>query len=182
MKKLALTLTALLVLSGCGGMLPPEPEFVCTVVQKDAVADPGGFRLAMKISEDARFLLVDVKNTSDRPMQLLLQEWSIAAGGSTSAIATGDTPNGQVATAVLAPVTLPAGGDWKDSLYMRSLHNFSYGSYFLDRMVPRNCGDSFELKLTYVVQTETKKVIETLPAAGLVERKPNPKYRPTTAR
>lgn len=182
MKKLALTLSALIILSGCSGMLPPEPEFVCSVVQKDAVADPGGFRLAMKISEDARFLLVDVKNTSDRPIQLLLQEWSIAAGGSTSAIATSDTPNGQVATAVLAPVTLPAGGDWKSSLYMRSLHNYGYGGYFLDRMVPRNCGDSFELKLTYVVQTETKKVIETLPASGLVDRKPNPRYKPTTAK
>lgn len=66
MKKLALTLSAVLTLSGCSGMLPPEPEFICSVVQKDALAEPAGFRLAMKISEDARFLLVDVKNTVRR--------------------------------------------------------------------------------------------------------------------
>jgi len=119
----------------------------------------------LTVDENVQFVGVEMTNVSGRMLQLVLQEWSLSTSAETSNIVTAGTPNGQVQTVVLAPVTLSPGGKWTESVTMRSHHKLASGrhggSYFTS-MIPgvkqdalkqaRHCEGSETITLLYVIQ------------------------------
>jgi hypothetical protein len=136
----------------------------CAISSGKAQEETESLVLAAEMTPDGRMIAVSVTNTSERPIQLILQEWSATAGTNTSSLVPADTPNGQVAGIVVSPVTIPSGVTYSKNLFMRSNHSFEEGEFDLRPMfgyLGPPCPPNTELLLTYVVQTQDAKVMET---------------------
>ncbi len=178
-----LTVVSLLVFFGCGagyaGYAPPQPEFYCNISSKSGMLEKPTYRVTATLSADGRFLSVFYANSSSEPVQLLLQEWSVTTSRGTSSIVPDDTPNGQVQSIVLSPISLPAGADYRKGIYPRSLHHYVYRDFSLEPMTDgTSCGSTGEIKLTVVFLAGEKKTLETVTIPFEIQQVPNPQYQP----
>lgn len=117
---------AALAIALLAGAVGCTPALTCAFVQNNGAAPlkrPPLFATAI-VSGNMRTVSVYVKNTGTTAIQLLPQEWSIGApDGSTSAVAPTTTPNKDVASISLPPVTLPPSGTYQAALIPRARHH-----------------------------------------------------------
>lgn len=185
LRRAALASIALLATVGCISGV----STICELVDPQASGQDPLVSTTLTVDENVQFVGVEMTNVSGRMLQLVLQEWSLSTSAETSNIVTAGTPNGQVQTVVLAPVTLSPGGKWTESVTMRSHHKLASGrhggSYFTS-MIPgvkqdalkqaRHCEGSETITLLYVIQDGQEKKLGSLAVSPHYERLRSPQY------